>query len=209
MKKVVIITRSFTPINKSAVLRPLAWAKYMKEFGYDPIIITINWPNSVNSEYELNKPTAKGIKFVNADTHKIYYVPYDATFSQRYNSKIKIKGAWRIIKYLHDRIGDWFIFHPYSSLYKFSLKLLKEESPDLFILSVPPFNMLELGFKLHRKSNVPWVADYRDEYSTSEMNNLISVKRSGFVMWKRKRFGIYDFQDEKELIRNSEFFITI
>ena len=209
MKKVVIITRSFTPINKSAVLRPLAWAKYMKEFGYDPILITINWSSSVNNEYELNKPSGKEIKYINKDTHQVYYVPYDATFSQKYNSKIKIKGVWRIIKFLDDIIGDWFFFHPYRSLYKFSLKLLKKESPDLFIITVPPFEMLDLGFRLHRKSDVPWVADYRDEYSTSDMIDFNPVKRSRFSKWKRKKFGIYDFQDEKELLRSSKFFITV
>ena len=209
MKKVVIITRSFPPVNKTAALRPLAWGKYMREFGYDPIIITRDWSNSVDSEYDLYKPSGKRIECVRADTFQVYYVPYDATLLERFTSKIRIKGSWRLIKLFHDRIGNWFLFHPYRSLYKFSLKLLKNESPDLFILTVPPFNMLDLGFRLNRKSNVPWVVDYRDEYSTSDLVNLKAVKRSRFTIWKRKKLGIYNFQDEKELIRSSKFFTTV
>ena len=55
MKKVIVLSYFFTPCNLTASQRALGWAKYLKEFGYYPIIITRNW------DLPIGKPEDAGI----------------------------------------------------------------------------------------------------------------------------------------------------
>ena len=53
----------------------------------------------------------------------------------------------------------------------FSKKILQKEKFEHLIISGNPFNLFKFGFLLHKKFKIPWTADYRDAWSTSEIND--------------------------------------
>ena len=51
MENVLIISYFFPPCNLTASQRAFNWAKYLKEFGYNPIVITRKWDQPISVAY--------------------------------------------------------------------------------------------------------------------------------------------------------------
>lgn len=48
MKKVLIISYFFPPCNLTASQRSMGWARYLREQGWDPIVVTRNWEQHIS-----------------------------------------------------------------------------------------------------------------------------------------------------------------
>ena len=55
MEKVLIISYFFPPCNLTASRRALNWAQNLREFGYDPIVITRKWDHEIKNPSDLGK----------------------------------------------------------------------------------------------------------------------------------------------------------
>ena len=53
LNKVLIISYFFPPCNLTASNRALFWAKYLKDYGYDPIVITRKWDHKIKSPRDI------------------------------------------------------------------------------------------------------------------------------------------------------------
>jgi glycosyltransferase involved in cell wall biosynthesis len=210
LKKVVIITRSFPPVNKTASMRPLAWAKYMNKFGYKPVIITRNWDREIKVEEDVNFPSGKKVKHISFDEYEVYYVPFSANLNYRLiNTFGRVRGTSRLFRKIQKTIGHFFIFNPYKKLYKFAKSYLKTEDVHSFILTVPPFKMLELGYKLNKSTGVKWIADFRDEWHTSDMTKVPRKNYKG-IFKNLKHFCSPDsYRQEKKWTSNCFLFTTV
>jgi glycosyltransferase involved in cell wall biosynthesis len=72
MKKVLIIARSFPPLNASGTFRPTKFVKYLSQFGWQPYVISAD--HSADQE---NKPVTLDQNLLNnitSDT-KVWYIP--------------------------------------------------------------------------------------------------------------------------------------
>lgn len=86
----------------------------------------------------------------------------------------------------------------YRQIRKKTLKDLYEFGPDLIISSFPPVSSHRLANFCAKKLDIPWVADYRDEWSTEN--------------YFRPRGGIWKIIDqlvEMRTLRRASFIITV
>ena len=156
MKKVLFITYFFPPLGGAGVGRTLKFAKYLPEFGWQPIIIsaaeTVNYGKDYSSLQEIPKEI---------EVHKIGHREPKYKEWQYACTRLKINFDFP------DVFKTW-----YSPAYREAKGILQEEKIDLLFSSSSPYTSHFIAMKLKREFNIPWVADFRDPWSGNDILNL-------------------------------------
>lgn len=175
MRRVLIITYYWPPSGGSGVQRWLKMSKYLPENGWQPVVYTAE-----DAEYPVEDPSLQNDVAPEAEVIRRPIVePY--TFYKRFlgirkSEKVKAgfinegkkKSGWR------ENISVWIrgnFFIPdarcwwISPSVKFLSKYLKEHPVDAIISTGPPHSMHLIAKTLHKKLNIPWVADFRDPWT--------------------------------------------
>ncbi len=165
MKKVLIISYYWPPESGGGVQRILKLCKYLKEFGWEPIILT-----GIASALEDNS--------LNKDAHgiKAYRVEYSFNPASLINNKSNKKARldknfkWKIMKanmikfirinfFIPDSRIGW-----YAPACKKLNSILACERFDAVLSTGPPYTTHLLGLYLKKRTNLPWVVDVRDPW---------------------------------------------
>ena len=170
MNKVLIITYYWPPSGGAGVQRWLKFSKYLPQFGWEPVILTVDpefasYPAIDNS---LEKEIPGGIKVYRTkatDWFRIYgksKVP-SAGFAK--NSDDTIKG--KISRFIR---GNFFIPDPRRGWNKFAFKkaceIIEKEEIRHIITTSPPHSTQLIGLKLKKRfSAIRWIADLRDPWT--------------------------------------------
>lgn len=176
MRKILIISYFYPPCNLTAAQRVQGWAKYLHESGYYPIIITRNWDKPIQRPEDVLRSSGNETKIEQNDTHEVHYLPYRAGIRDRVFTRLSgTKFQW-ISKFftLFELIMENFSFRfiPHKNLYTYSDKLLAEDkSIKTVLISGNPFNQFAFGYQLKKKYSIQWIADYRDDWNTSELTD--------------------------------------
>lgn len=180
MKKVLIISYFFPPCGLTASQRPLGWAKYLSESGYYPIIITRHWNSELSTSEDIGADSGKELVHQKFNNYEVYYLPYraslrDKIFHKHGNRKfVLLRKLLTLTELISQNFSNLFV--PYSNLYQFSKKFLSENTDvQKVIITANPFLLFKFGFLLQKRFKIKWIADYRDDWNTSEIN-----KSSGF-----------------------------
>lgn len=175
MKKVLIISYFYPPCNLTAAQRVSGWTKYLSAFGYFPVVVTRNWDQPVNSPEDVLLSSGTEIVHEKHDTHEVYYLPYKASRRDKIFSENKEKKHLQKISKLYT-LKDMFLENyrnsaiPFSNMYDFSKELIqKDNSIRLAVISGNPFVQFKFGYLLHKHTGIKWIADYRDDWNTSEL----------------------------------------
>jgi hypothetical protein len=210
MKRVLIITYYWPPSAGSGVQRWLKFSKYLPEYGWQPVIFTPENPDfslqDESLEQEVDKHT-EVLKFPIWEPYQLF----------RTLKKQKPKDTASILEYkdpgLLDQLAVWLrgnLLIPDPRLFwiKPSVKFLEEiwEQNDFkaIITTGPPHSMHLLGRNLKRKTGVPWLADFRDPWSTWEF--LDTLKLSGLARKKHQKLEASVFEEADSLVTISPTF---
>lgn len=184
MKKVLIITYYWPPAGGSAVYRWLKFAKYLREFGWEPIVYTAE-----NGEYaELDPANAKdipeGITILRQPIWEPYQL-YKKFIGQKKTEKVNVGFLTEKKKpALAERISVWIrgnFFIPDARCFwiKPSVKYLaawvKENPVDMIISSGPPHSTHLIAMRLKKKTRIPWIADFRDPWTKIDFYNELRL----------------------------------
>lgn len=208
-KKVLIITYYWPPSGGAGVQRWLKFAKYLPEFGIQPIIYTPSNPESPSEDYSL----LNEIKEETVVLKKTIWEPYTwykrilgQSKSQKINAGFlsetkKPKSLERISIWIR---GNLFIPDARKFWIKPSIKYLKkyinEHNIDTIISTGPPHSMHLIALNLKQKMNIKWVADFRDPWTNIDFyKDLMLSKRSDK---KHKRL-------EKRVLKEADLVITV
>tara|TARA_B110000211_G_scaffold234224_1_gene302963 strand:- start:1683 stop:2858 length:1176 start_codon:yes stop_codon:yes gene_type:complete len=141
-------------------------------------VVTRKWEEKLKTLKDVSIPTSPGVIHEKNDNFEVYYMPYagnlrDRIYKKHGDSKFRLlRQSLTFIELFFQYIFNSFI--PYSNLYTQADKLCKEESFDCMIASGNPFNLFKFGFLINKKYKLKWIADYRDGWSTSEINDVSS-----------------------------------
>jgi glycosyltransferase involved in cell wall biosynthesis len=207
LKKVLILSYFFPPCNLTASQRAFGWAKFLNEFGYYPVVVTRKWENEINSSVDVFKSTSDGVEVEKHEGYEVHYLPYTATFRDRILqdskatfSQVLIRKLLTFIELISQNYTNYVV--PFRNIKEYSDDLIsREKSFHSIIVTANPFVMFKFGHELSKKYRLPWVADYRDDWSTSEIN------KSRFVF--DKIVSWVESKSEKKWLRNVSFFTTI
>ena len=176
MKKVILIAFYFNQVNEIASKRLRALAKYLPQFGWEPIVIVpdlgfIPKENDdlncriIYTEYEdmfshfSNKFKKSESKFPEDSKDSIESNDEKLKDSTSYSNPIASKAisiAGEVFAY-PDGMKYW-----HESAFEEASKVIEEEEIDAIISSSWPITCHTIAKDLNEKYDLPWVADLRD-----------------------------------------------
>ena len=187
MKRVLIITYYWPPSGGSGVQRWLKMSKYLPENAWQPVIYTAE-----DAEYPVEDPSLE--KDVAPETEVIRrpivepYSFYKKFLGIKKGEKVKTgfinegakKTGWK------ENLSVWLrgnLFIPDARCWwikpsvKYLTKYLKEHPVDTIISTGPPHSMHLIARALHKKFNIPWVADFRDPWTDIDFYKDLKLTR--------------------------------
>ena len=173
-QKVLIITYYWPPSGGAGVQRWLKFSKYLREFGWEPVIYTPENPEAPAIDNSLAKDIPDGILIIK----KPIIEPYTA-----YKRFIGMKPGEKVnAGFLQEKEkpgmaegfavwlrGNFFIpdarrFWIRPSV-KFLTKFLKDNPVEAIVSTGPPHSMHLIALQIHKKLDIPWLADFRDPWT--------------------------------------------
>ena len=187
MKRVLIITYYWPPSGGSGVQRWLKMSKYLPENAWQPVIYTAE-----DAEYPVEDPSLE--KDVAPETEVIRrpivepYSFYKKFLGIKKGEKVKAgfinegakKTGWK------ENLSVWLrgnLFIPDARCWwikpsvKYLTRYLKEHPVDAIISTGPPHSMHLIARALHKKFNIPWVADFRDPWTDIDFYKDLKLTR--------------------------------
>lgn len=190
MKKVLIITYYWIPSGGAGVQRWVKFAKYLRDFGWEPIIYTPENPEFPSIDNSFEKDISSDIQVIKTKIWEPYNVyrnlmgKKDQPINAGFISENKKQG-WKDKLSIWIR-GNFLIPDPRRFWIKPSIKFLtdylKKNPVDAVITTGPPHSMHMIGLGLKKKFfAIPWVADFRDPWTNIDFYkdlklNVISDK---------------------------------
>jgi glycosyltransferase involved in cell wall biosynthesis len=174
LRKVLIITYYWPPSGGAGVQRWLKFTKYLREFGWEPIIYTPENPEAPALDNSLEKDIPPGITIIK----KPILEPYSAY--KRFigmNPGEKVNAGFLQEKEkpgLAEGFAVWLrgnLFIPDARRFwirpsvKFLKKYLQENPVDAIVSTGPPHSMHLIAKQVHKKLDIPWLADFRDPWT--------------------------------------------
>ncbi len=184
MKKVLIITYYWIPSGGAGVQRWVKFTKYIRDFGWEPIIYTPENPEfpSIDTSFEKDIPTdIQILKTPIWEPYNLYrYIKGNkngalkASFISENN-----KQSWKDKLSILIR-GNFLIPDPRFFWVRPSVKYLSnyiEANPvDAIISTGPPHSMHLIGMKLKKRfQHIPWIADFRDPWTNIDFYKELNL----------------------------------
>ena len=174
MKKVLIITYYWIPSGGAGVQRWVKFAKYLRQYGWEPIIYTPENPEYPSIDYSFEKDIPADITVLKTPIWEPYNVYRNLTGKKNqainagFISENKKQG-WKDKLSIWIR-GNFLIPDPRRFWIKPSVRFLsdylKENPVDAIITTGPPHSMHLIGMGLKKNfPSLPWVADFRDPWT--------------------------------------------
>ena len=185
-KKILIITYYWPPAGGPGVQRWLKFAKYLPEFGWEPIIYTPENPSYPLLDESLLKDVPKNIKVVKTNIWEPYQIAeklsknnkkfkggqFDVGQNQSWKSKLSI---WIRGNFF---IPDARVFWVKPSI-QFLTKYIQEHQIETIVTTGPPHSMHLIGLGLKEKfNNLQWIADFRDPWTEISYYKHLKLTKS-------------------------------
>jgi glycosyltransferase involved in cell wall biosynthesis len=172
MNRVLIITYYWPPGSGAGVQRWLKFAKYLPEFGIEPVILTVDpefaaYPATDNSMQSEISPDLKIYKTRATDYFRIYKKDKKKLPSAGFAANDSKGIAGKIIRFIR---GNFFIPDPRIGWNKYAFRkaceIIDKESIKNVITTSPPHSTQLIGLKLKKKyPHIKWIADFRDPWT--------------------------------------------
>jgi len=183
LKKALIITYYWPPSGGGGVQRWLKFVKYLRNFGWEPIIYTPENPDFELQDESLLADVPDNTKVLKRPIWEPYN-SYRKLLGQKAVQKqgIVAAGSSSFIGRLSVWIrGNYFI--PDSRVFwvrpsvSFLSKYLKRDKVDVVITTGPPHSLHLIGLELKKRHDIKWVADFRDPWSQWDVLDQLKLNR--------------------------------
>lgn len=204
MKKILILSYHFPPMNVIASQRALGYANHFKKFGFEPTVVTFQWEKEFSEQFCEKNNFDERTEKENNGLYNLVKLPL-------FRSK-RVKTLSIIEKSFFGRIGvliSWLFGELDTSAHLLNYKIvekyflkghLKDHKYD-YILGVfsPHFNLSNAAWA-GKKYNIPYTLDFRDLWD----NRIIRTNYNPNLTEKiqDKIYGYY----WKRWIRKSNFY---
>ncbi len=174
MRNLLYIAYYFPPLGGAGVQRTLKFVKYLPDFGWQPHILTVLPATGYILDTSLNKDVPYGITVTQA--------PDPLRLDKMAAWIANLPGVWALLERLrtgkpgNPREYIRSLFRRYAEMpdaqsgwarqaYPIAKDLIRSQTFDAMISTSLPYSDHLLALKLKRDANLPWLADFRDEWS--------------------------------------------
>ena len=194
MKNILIVAYFYPPLGGAGVQRTLKFAKFLKKFGYNVFVLTVNNEKGTIKDESLKLESTDGIKVFRAMQKENFVVNFilnrkvtdvkidkneiknkedatkktsDITFKSKIKKKVKIHllNIYRNMYIPDDKIS-W-----KKDAVRVGLKIINDEKIDIIYSTSAPYTGHLIAYELKQKSKLPWIADFRDQWVANPFVN--------------------------------------
>ncbi|WP_417847292.1 hypothetical protein [Thalassoglobus sp.] len=168
--RVLFVAYQFPPVGGVGVHRVTKFVKYLPQHGWNSTILTVSNPSVPLHDQSLLKDIPAGSLIRRAKTYEPGYgLKKKVSGGQGTGKKnllvSAIKSGIRAVGNTLLQPDSQVLWHPHA--YRDGLKILKDVHHDAIVATGPPFSSLLLGAKLAKRTGLPLILDYRDEWDIS------------------------------------------
>ncbi|HSK11947.1 MAG TPA: glycosyltransferase, partial [Phnomibacter sp.] len=204
LKKVLIITYYWPPCGGIGVLRCLKFAKYLRAWGWEPVIFTADGAHYPSIDHSNDKDIPEGITILRQPIWEPYHLykfitgqKKDANVNNVFYASEKKRGLTHNISvwlrsnfFIPDARAAWI-----DPSVKFLLKYLKAHPVDALLSNGPPHSNTRIATLLKKATGIPWLADFQDPWSQVDYFGMLKLTR-----WGRHRH----LRMEQEVFRHAD-----
>jgi glycosyltransferase involved in cell wall biosynthesis len=209
MLKVLIVTYYWPPSGGSSVLRWLKFVKYLRDYGWEPVVYTPSNPEPQEIDHSLLKDIPVDIEIITSPIREPYTL-YKWLTGKKKDDRLGVAFMTESKKPgLISRFSLWirsnlFIPDPRRLWVRPSVRILckylKQNPADVIVTTGPPHSMHLIGLGLKRKLGVRWVADFRDPWTNIDFYRDLALTPLADSIHKKL---------EKEVLLTADQVITV
>ncbi|MFQ5706396.1 MAG: glycosyltransferase [bacterium] len=159
LRKVLFIAYFFPPLGGGGVQRALEFVKHLPQHGWQPMVLTSDTQDYHAWDPCLLQQLPAQARVVRAHVRNLLPV-YEWLYKLRLNRLAHFLRRHENGFLIPDRHVGW-----YGFARKRGLQMVAEEEIDLIFSTAPPYTAHLVASFLKRRTGLPWVADFRDEWS--------------------------------------------
>ncbi len=175
MKKVLIITYYFPPSGGPGVQRVLKFVKYLPDFGWEPVVLTVNDGDYPARDESLLKEIPASLKVFRTRILEPYGLYRSLTgkkpgtavdvnnIPKKGERKKFVEGIAEFVRatiFIPDARIGWLF-----TAVREAKRIITTEQIDAIYSSSPPYTCAVIARNVHRATGVPWVAGFRDPWT--------------------------------------------
>lgn len=178
-KQVLFLSFPFPPAPSAGVFRTIRFLKFLHEFGWEPIVLTVehdeNFPIDETLKNKLPALQVHRVPMPNSRILRTFHSttsagnePERAASAKQIVRRLALPGKKlaKSIKGRYTDIPDAMIRWA-KKAYSKGLGIIKETDVQVLFSTAPPYSSHLLGCWLGRKTQIPLVLDFRDPWSHS------------------------------------------
>jgi len=211
MKKVLIVTYYWIPSGGAGVQRWVKFAKYLRDFGWEPVIYTPENPEYPSIDHSFEKDIPSDITVLKTPIWEPYNVYRNLTGKKNqainagFISENKKQG-WKDKLSIWIR-GNFLIPDPRRFWIKPSVKYLTDylqQNPvDAIITTGPPHSMHMIGMGVKRNiPSIKWIADFRDPWTNIDFYKELNLTYLADKIHHRLEKKIIQSADQVVVVSN-------
>ena len=211
MHKVLVIAYYFPPMGLSGVQRTLKFVKYLKNYNWEPTVVTTGkvayFAHDESLKKEVEDTGVRIIRVAGSDPNSML------------SSKGTVKLPSEFIRNTFNKLSQIF-FIPDNKIswakkaYKKVIEILANEHFDCIFITGPPFSQFDIFSSLKQSHNIPLVLDYRDLWYDSYFSFYLTPfhrflnKKKEYRALKAAELIIVTNRKLKEKLINTYQFLT-
>ncbi len=159
MKKILMIAHQFPPVGGSGVQRTVKFVKYLRDFGFEPVVLTREATKASLKDETLLSDIPEGIEVIRTDAWDFAAMPGFLKLFGKVINKLLIPDSERVWQHMARRQA---------------LRAVKQHGIDIIYTTSAPYSDHLLGVYLKKHyPEIPLVCDFRDEWT----NNPYHVRK--------------------------------
>lgn len=208
MKKILVVTYYWPPSGGAGVQRWLKFVKYLPQFGYEPVVLTVreDYASYAQKDQSLIKEVDPDIQVIRTPSFEPYNLYLKISGKKEipfggFSNEGSVTLMQRIFRFIR---GNLFIPDPRKGWNRYALKeakkVIQQEKIDTVITTGPPHSTHLIGYKLKKSAGIRWIADFRDPWTDIYYYKDLSL--TCLAKW-------YDRKLEKKVLHSCDKLITV
>ncbi|WP_437185827.1 glycosyltransferase [Planctomicrobium sp. SH668] len=196
LKRVLFVSYLFPPTGGVGVHRVTKFVKFLPAWDWASSVLTVSNPSVPLKDDSLLNDIPDGTIIRRAKTFEPDYSVKNSVSgggSSTGKSNTLVRAAKSCIRRVANTAlqpDPQILWRPQAL--KAGLKLLKEVPHDVIVATGPPFSSLVLGATLSKKTGIPLILDYRDEWDISNeyWENKGQGRLANWIQNRQQRFAL-------------------
>lgn len=166
MKHLLMIAYYFPPLGGAGVQRTAKFAKYLARLGWRLEVVSVEPPS-----FELRDDS--GLADVSREFSLMGGRILQVKYRESWRNLDRLPGGWRLRSWCQewllfpDRMAGWL-----SPALNAAIRVC-EANPDIAVYTTSaPYTAHLIGLQLKQRFNLPWIADFRDEWSQNPYSSF-------------------------------------